>query len=177
MKNQFLLFAIAICAFASCDDNNGNDNGGLTGDVDTFTVNCNFETDWETSVFRLNTSAGDWFSYSPQSGKAGNQRITFKVRTDNRVLDYSEIEFNIADRFDTDEIAYITLNAEDYELGFEGKVITEIDLSTWKGIEGVPLAVSFYDVPNLETVWLKHGEQEQNIDIDDEGKPWTIKYK
>ncbi len=182
MKKQFLLLAVAICTFTGCDKtNDANDvgdwyNGGITGDYDTFSVNCHFASDWEASIFRMNTAIGNWFSFSPTKGKAGSQQITFKVRSNSRILDFAEVETYSVSSHD-DAGTYIVLNAEDYEFTFGGKSITEIDFSKWVGVENIPWSVDMYDVylPNLETIWLKQG---QHIEVEYSGTPtWEIKYK
>lgn len=142
MKKLLLIFT--LCALVGCGETNDNGNnsgdwynGGINGDYEEFSFEWDAPEDWEAVVIRYNAAIEDWFTFSPTKGKAGKNKITFRVPKEN-ILDGAQIYFGDDEFYISDEENYYlpcATIAGDEGLNLYGKSITAIDISKLKKCE------------------------------------------
>jgi hypothetical protein len=192
MKKQLLLLIMSICVLTSCGDkNNGVDggggdwyNGGISGGYETFTIEINTTEDWEASAIRLNSMIDDWFTFSPTKGKAGTNKVTFRVSSQTNIADWASFEINRINRSgnrEEDMMVAIDISMISPVIEFFGyEAITKIDISDLTRFD----EYRFYfpnGLPNLKEVTMRRGQNiyqaHSGTPANIEELPWEIIYK
>jgi hypothetical protein len=157
-----------------------------------------FSEDWESTAMRFNAMIDDWFSYSPTKGKAGKNLITFRVSTNENILDDGVISFTFNDNEFVDIEIYKGYS-DDMDLTISGEPISNLNLSNFKQLRYLGIASTSVfsldlsecsyleyvytgsddgDTSNginkiLTEIWLREG---QDVEFEGDGN-YEVKYK